>query len=41
MDGGVAAARRGQEHTCFGIELLGVDLGGKVKLVGDAELCSA
>jgi hypothetical protein len=38
---GAATVRRGQEHTCFETERPGTDLGGKVELTGDAELCSA
>jgi hypothetical protein len=37
----MATARRGHEHVCFGTERPSADLGGKVELAGDAELCSA
>jgi hypothetical protein len=38
---GVAAVRRGQEHACFEAEYPSADLGGKVELTGNTELCSA
>ena len=38
---GAVAVHGGQKHARFVMERLGVDLGSKVWLAGDAELCCA